>query len=949
MDSIGLGSNELIWIENQLVIPGNRLQVHRRPAQADVFDCYLFMSHFAINIGCWEPVRGDRAYFQDSTTNRAEESDRRQAMNHGRHEPLTETRDVFQSASLRAWFSSWFPQGATEIQMRAWPVIASGQNTLVVAPTGSGKTLAGFLSVIDRLLTEAESGSQRAGVSCVYVSPLKSLGYDIEKSLNRPLHDIQAGGSATGHRVTVGVRTGDSTAYARQKLRKNPPDILVTTPESLSILLTQPSWTKAFAGLKTVIVDEVHSLAGNKRGVDLAVSLERLADLADADPQRIGLSATCRPSESIARFLVGVNRPVTICESVADIAGDARTSLTVESLIRPDEAAYKPLVNHRLVCRLRACLDEFQTTIAFTNTRPMTERITFLIREHLQADNQNDSIVAAHHGSLDLSVRRQVESSLKSGQLRMVVATASLELGVDYDAADFVVQLGLPGSVTSCLQRLGRSGHGPGRDRQGVILAGHPSELAGAVVTARAALAGEIEEVRVIENPLDVLCQQLLGMACQEDSGVDAAYELVRRSWPYRNLKRSDFNACLNYLSGELPSPAGAFEAVQGAAPRWTAPRLWKSDGLFGVRHGRIMRWFRMNAGTIFSEETTEVECDGRRVGRLEQAYAERLQPGDRFILDGHALEFIGTELRVILARRVDGDGFFPIWTTDRPGLSGLLARRLSLFREELGRRLIADSHATTRWLVEQYAMRPADAEILVSLWQRQLFSSEVPRENDVLVEIYPEISGAAYAVHLPIQRSAVEAVGRALCARLGRRLGRDVNLSVSDLGCLIHTQDAPIAGDELAGMFHVEELETDVIEGVDRGELIARRFRHTAATGFMVLKQTEHGKVRVGGFDWVSRRLYPVVLETCPDHPLIREARREVLEELLDLPGATAFLEKRPRVRVRSLPRMSPFAAAWLSPFGTAAMEPIQYETPEDALRRLHERLFAGVAGNPR
>lgn len=819
-------------------------------------------------------------------------------------------------------------------------MVASGGNALLIAPTGTGKTLGGFLALLDKLLTEERS----PGVACVYISPLKSLGADIRRNLLEPLQAVAEAAGPDVLPVSVDVRTGDTTLYRRSKQRKAPPQILVTTPESLAILLSQPVWNEHFKALKTIIVDEIHSLVPTKRGADLAVSLERLSAGALGEPQRIGLSATCRPAQLVADFLVGQGRQCAIIEPAPKSSATGKTTLTVESLIQPDEAAYRPLVHSRLIRRLKECQEQHLTTIVFTNTRPLTERIAFLLKEEAGPDGAEQ--VAAHHGSLDARLRQKVEADLKAGNLRMVVSSTSLELGVDYQSADFVVQVGQPGSVARCLQRLGRAGHGPGRDRNGVLLAAGPAELAGAVVTASAALEGLIEPVRGVENPLDVLCQQLVGMACANDRNATGAFETIRRSWPFRKLPRRDFDACLAYLAGELASPPGAFEPEPGAAPRWTSPRLWRSGDEFGVRHGMIPRWLRMNAGTIVAEESMTVLADGVRVGRLESSYAESLQPGDRFVLDGRSLEFQKLEDLAIQARPVAGESALPTWTSDRPGFSAELAGRLCQFRAELGSRLLKNRGGARDWLVETYKMNPADADGLISLWRSQLHVSEVPTLETVLVEPFPEPDGWAYAVHLGLHRGGAEAVGRAVAARLGREQGRDVRLAVADLGFAVHTQAQALSPGHIQALFIPEGLEADLLEGLEKGDLIARRFRSVAATGLMALRNTEGKRVRVGGREWVSRRLYPVVREACPEHPLVREARREALQDALDLPEAQRFLDGLPAIRVRTLRGPSPFAVAWIEPLGDRAAEPIHFESADEVMKRLHERLFSCEAG---
>ncbi len=841
---------------------------------------------------------------------------------------------------LSHWCNRNFPSGPTPVQSHAWPQISTGQNALLIAPTGTGKTLAAFLPILDDLLAQANHGLLTDQICSLYISPLKSLSNDILKSLCRPLQEIAQSSGAKASPVRVGIRTGDTNPYLRQKLRKSPPHILITTPESLSILLSQPCWAAHFRHLKSIIVDEIHSLAPVKRGSDLALSLERLSALTDIDPQRIGLSATCKPADLIGKFLVGPNRACHVVQPDLQ-STPGQSQLAVESLIKADESPYRPLVNQRLTKRLQKILELYKTSIVFTNTRPMTERVAFLLKQESTGLVDPESI-AAHHGSLDQTLRQNVEANLKSGDLRMVVSSTSLELGVDYQSADYVIQLGLSGSVARCLQRLGRAGHGPGRIRKGLILVTGPAELAGAVVTANAALNGEIESIRVIQKPLDVLCQNLIAMACLDDQNSDKVFEIVCKSYPYKDLDRSEFDSCLSYLSGELASPAGAWEPQPGETPRWTAPRIWKAKGEFGIRNSRVARWFRMNVGTIISEESISVESQGTRIGSLETSYADQLQPGDRFVLDGKALEYRRTEGSTIHAKSVSGEALFPRWTSDRPGLSELLAIQLGQFRDQLANLILNGTSLATDWLTKTYAMRPADANCLVTLWKAQLSVSEVPESKGVLVEVFPEQHGTAYAVHFGLHHSASQAMARAVSARIGKLVGRDLQLTVSDLGFVIHTSAQPISMEDVESLFQTNGLDADVLEGLDRGELIASRFKHTASTGFMVLRNTERGRVRVGGQDWVSRRLYPVVAESCPTHPLVLEARRETMEQFLDLPALKTWLKTAPKIRVRFLKRISPFAAAWIEPFGGDMAEPIQFESADDALMHLHQRLFS-------
>ncbi len=841
---------------------------------------------------------------------------------------------------VRAWFAAAFPAGPTPAQRLAWPAIARGEHTLLVSPTGTGKTLAAFLAILNALYREHAAGTLKRGLRCVYVSPLRSLGYDIERNLREPIEGIRKFLTVDASPVRVGVRTGDTSAYQRVKLRDDPPHLLITTPESLSLMLSQSAWAPAWKSVTHLVVDEVHALVPNKRGADLAVSLERLAAMATADPIRVGLSATCRPPEPVARFLVGSGRSCRILEAPATSAGP---EIDVEALIRGDEAPHRGLTYRRLLRRLDRAIGKNRTTIVFANTRAFAEKLTHDLRA--QHDASPDA-VAAHHSALDADRRREVEGKLKAGELRAVVTSTSLELGVDIGEADLSVLVGLPGSASRCLQRVGRAGHRPGATTRGLLLAASPAELIGAAVTARAAKEGRIEPLGMVENPLDVLCQQLIGMACGGEWSADEAFVLVRQSGPMAGLSRQDFEACLDFLAGDLAAPNGAFEAEPGATPKWTAPRIWKSRGRFGVRSRRVVRWFWGNVGTITSEESCRVVADGSPVGTLEAAYAERLQAGDRFVLDGRSLEFRRIEGTVVHAKSSGGEPHLPRWSSDRQGLSPELARDVAAFRAEAARRLGEGASALREWLVEAHDLDLDAAGAVENLIAAQELASEVPGPDALLVEECPaaESDGLVYTFHAPLGRPAIEALARVTSARLGRRFGRDLTLAVADLGWAIGLPEgAQIQREEIPDLISPEHFTDDVLEGLDRGDLAARRFRHVAATALMVLRNPDGGRTRVGGMLWVSQRLYPLVVAACPDHPLLRETRREVLEDLLDVRSALAWLGAKPQIRFRSLAAPSPFALAWVDPSGS---EPLRFESADQALGRLHARLVGPTVG---
>jgi ATP-dependent Lhr-like helicase len=851
---------------------------------------------------------------------------------------------------VRAWFLNRFPGGPTPAQTLAWPLIAAGEHVLLVSPTGTGKTLAAFLAILDRLFHDQERGALKPGLRCVYVSPLRSLNYDIERNLSVPLAEIQGRIGERRAPVRVGVRTGDTSPYQRRLLRDRPPHVLITTPESLALLLSQPIWAQHWHGVEHLIVDEVHAMAPTKRGADLAVSLERLSAQAARDPVRIGLSATCRPVDLVSRYLVGPTRSCRVIEAQPpECHGGAEYQIEVESLIQPGEAPHRGLSYRRLHRRLQRAIAQNRTTVIFANTRAFAERVTLDLKTDRGRDPESSSSIMAHHSALDALRRRSIEADLRSGSVSAVVTSTSLELGVDIGTADQTIQIGLPGGVARCLQRIGRSGHRPGTFSRGLLLAATAAELFGAAITARAARARRIEPIRMSSAPLDIVCQQLVGMACAGEQTLDDVFEMFRRTGPMAELSRGDFDDCLAYLAGELSAPAGAYAAEPGGPPRWTSPRLWKRNGRFGVRDGRVCRWFRSNSGTIHSEEMSRVVDGGVAIGTLESSYAERLVPGDRFVLDGRALEVKRVEGSIIHTKAGGGQPSLPRWTSDRQSLSLELAVELAEFRAQAGRRLNAESAGMTRaWLAAALEIDFSAAGVLTELFEAQLQWSIVPDTTEVLVEESPDpaAEGTILVFHAPLHRSGCEALARATAARLGRCLERNLSIGVADLGWSIRIPgDTPSPLEAASSLFSPDGFAEDVLEGVDRGELLARRFRQVAATGLMILRNPEPGRrVRVGGFEWASTRLYPLVQAVCPGHPLLRETRRVVLEDVLDVPSALAWLESGPIVRKRSLPTLSPFAAAWIAPVDD---EPLQFESAADALRRLHSRLIGvGVEG---
>jgi ATP-dependent Lhr-like helicase len=830
---------------------------------------------------------------------------------------------------VRRWFCERF--GApTPGQRLAWPPIAEGRNVLLCAPTGSGKTLAAFLPILSRLLTGYTSPAPR----CLYLTPLKALGNDTRRTLRRHLRQLKPllGGQAVP--VQVGLRTGDTSARVRRRLQLEPPDILLTTPESLAVMLARREARDFFSSLNWVVVDEVHALAESKRGADLALSLERLDEIAGRRLQRIGLSATCAPLAEVARFLAGTDRPCT----VAQTPEAAPLELRVEPLPWPRRARGDDGESDRngrgfvgrLVERLLPELQANRTTLIFTNVRSLAERLAWALRNRLPDWAEQ---IAVHHSSLAAARRRAVERALKRGRLRVAVSSASLELGIDIGTVDGVVLIHPPGGVVRLLQRIGRAGHGPGRPRQGLVLTASSAALLEATVTGAASQSRQYEPLRLPAHPLDVLCQQLLGMAAQRPWHAGEALALVRRAYPYRDLGQRDFDDCLTYLCG-----------LDAEGRPWLPARLMREGTEFQLADARTARLVRRNLGTILGEEPRAVrQVSGAAVGQLDEAFADRLQPGDRFLLDGRCLEFKHVEGGALVVEEVTGRPAVPRWASDPWPLSAELARRLYVLRVQAAEALLLRPAALAELLRRDYALDGAAAEALVGLFERQEAVSEIPDVATCLVECVRLGGVVEHYVHTELNRAGNDALARVALHRLARDLGRHGGTFVADLGFMLWLEGGEgLPPEAWRRLLDDEAFEADLLTALQGSQTLSERFRRVAATA-LLLPRNPTGR-RAGVPDPTGPHLLDAVRAAQPDFVLLRQALREVREEGCDAPAAFAFARGlcRRELRCRWLAEMSPFAWGWTQ----MASGPVEEsDDPAEAIRRLHAALVQGDA----
>jgi ATP-dependent Lhr-like helicase len=582
--------------------------------------------------------------------------------------------------------------------------------------------------------------------------------------------------------------------------------------------------------------------------------------------------------------------------------------------------------------------------LIFANTRSLAERLCWTLRRRYPAWSEQ---IAVHHSALTATRRRDVERRLKQGRLRVVVSSTSLELGIDIGSVAGVILVHPPGGVIRLLQRVGRSGHGPGRPRRGLVLTTTAAELLEATVTAtssrsessRLALP-QYEPVRVPVHPLDVLCQQLLGLAAQQAWLPDEAFDLVRRAYPYRDLPRKDFDDCLDYLSGRRRDGRG-----------WLPARLRWEGGRFTILDEWTARLLRRNVGTILAEESCAVRVEGTpdqalatssMIGEVAEVFAERLQPGDRFLLDGRCLELRRKAGQALWVQEVVGRPAVPRWASDGWPLSPDLARRLYLLRVRAAEALRDGPTALAELLRRDYGLEGRAIAELTAYFQRQECLSEIPDPTTCLVEAVGSESGTGYYVHTPLHRAGNDALARVAVLRLARDRGWAASSLVADLGfALFCRYTVELRPDDFRLLLAVQAFHADLAAALADSVTLRERFRCVALTGLMLLRNPLGQRRRVGGPDWAERRLFNQVSASAPDFVLLRQALREVRDECCAAEAARAFLEDLPRLtlRCRRLAEVSPFAASWTQ---TAAGPAETVDSPAEALQRLHAALQA-------
>ncbi|MCH9731246.1 MAG: ATP-dependent helicase [Actinomycetia bacterium] len=869
------------------------------------------------------------------------------------------------SSLTREWFTGTFV-APTPAQAQAWNAIANGDNSLVIAPTGSGKTLAAFLWAIDGL---ARSPQPQGSTRVLYVSPLKALAVDVERNLRTPLTGISRIAERTGQTppsISVAVRSGDTTPRQRRELLTKPPDILITTPESLFLMLTSAA-RDTLASVQTVIVDEVHAVAGTKRGAHLALSLERLDALLERPAQRIGLSATVRPPEEVAHFLSGA-APTTVVAPPAAKTFDLTVQVPVPDMANLENNSIWPDVEERIVDLIEA----HNSSIVFTNSRRLAERLTARLNEihverggaelgahnhgvpggapaHIMASGQSlgaEPVLArAHHGSVSKEARAEVEDALKSGRLKAVVATSSLELGIDMGSVDLVIQVETPPSVASGLQRIGRAGHQVGEISQGVLFPKHRTDLIGCAVSVQRMLAGQIETMRVPANPLDVLAQHTVAACALEPINADRWFDTVRRSAPFATLPRAAYEATLDLLSGKYPStefaelrPRIVYDRDSGTlTARPGAQRLAVTSGGAIPDRGLF---------TVFLASNADSEKPSR-VGELDEEMVYESRPGD--VISLGATSWRITEIthdRVLVIPAPGQPARLPFWRGDGVGRPAELGAAIGAFTGELAR--LDRAKFDDRCQAVGF-----DAFASDNLWQlideQRTATSAVPSDSTLIVERFrDELGDWRVILHSPYGLRVNGPLALAVGKRLFERYGIDEKPTPSDDGIIVRLPDTapdgetPPPGAEIF-IFDPDEIEPLVTAEVSGSALFASRFRECAARALLLPRRHPGKRSPL----WHQRQRAAQLLDVArnyPDFPIVLEAVRECIQDVYDVPTLTTLMARIAQRQVRLLeaetPTPSPFAASLL--FGYVGAFIYEGDSP------LAERRAAALALDP-
>ena len=857
------------------------------------------------------------------------------------------------NAILNPLVSEWFKKKFKNFsppQKYAVVNIHNRENVLISSPTGTGKTLSAFMSIISELISLSENDLLEDKVYCIYISPLKALGNDINRNLKEPLEEIKALAKKKKIKVDfrIGVRTGDTSAYEKQKMTKNPPHILITTPESFAIMLLAPVFRKKLEGVRWVIVDEIHALADGKRGVHLSLSLEFLNNICNFT--RIGLSASISPLKEIAKFLVGVEDPKLLGEDkfrkckIVDVQHvkdyDVKVLSPVNNLITTN---YKSIYDnmYKLMDKL---IQDHKTTLIFTNTRAATERVIHHLKERFPKNyanyDENMNNIAAHHGSLSKRQRLKTEEMLKQGKLKVAVSSTSLELGIDIGSIDLVILLGSPKSVARGLQRIGRSGHKLKDKAKGRIIVLNRDDLVECSVLLKSILERDIDKVHIPFNCLDVLSQQIFGMANMQLITKRDLFKIIKKSYCYNNLSRSDFNGVIDFLKGEYST----------LEDRHVYAKIWHDEDtdMIGKR-GKLARVLYMtNVGTIPDETNISVKIRDEIIGFISEPFLEKLKKWDVFVLGGQSYEFRYSRGNTVQV----GSGLgrpptVPSWYSEMLPLSFDLYINIQTFRMLMDQKFRAKKHKKEiiKFINDYLYVDKNGANSIYEYFKQQHLFSAIPHKNKIVIEHFQQDNTRYIVFHTLFGRRVNDVISRAIGYAIAKIHKKDIEVNINDNGFFIRT-DKRLQLSRAIASVRSEDLRKLMELAIDSSEVLSRRFRHCAARALMILRNYKGKTKSVGRQQMSSRLLLSAVKRISKDFPILKEAKREILEDLMDIESAEQVFnwieKKKVKVIEKFLDYPSPFSFELIT---SGYSDLIKMQDKQEFLRRMHELVINKIS----
>ncbi|MEZ4272474.1 MAG: DEAD/DEAH box helicase [Myxococcota bacterium] len=821
---------------------------------------------------------------------------------------------------VEAWFRAHIGN-PTSAQMDGWRAIQDGKHTLIAAPTGSGKTLAAFLSALNDLFCEALSGGLPDETRVLYISPLKALSNDIHKNLEAPLAGIRQAlqdASLGDVLVTQAVRTGDTPPSQRQRMLRRPPHILVTTPESFYLLITSQLGRRCLSTVRTVIVDEIHALAGNRRGAHLALSLERLQAITAQPPQRIGLSATQKPISEIAHYLIGVRPEQPPC-AVIDTGHTRPIDLRIELPESPMEAVMANEVWEEIYNRLAMLIAEHRTTLIFVNTRRLAERITHNLNERVGAEN-----ITSHHGSLSTKIRHAAETRLKQGQLKALVATASLEMGIDIGEVDLVCQIGSTHAIASLLQRVGRSGHWHGGLSKGRLFPLSRDDLIECAALCRAVHAGDLDRLQVPEHPLDILAQQIVAASACDDWQAEDLFKLCTRASPYAHLSRRDFDNVVHMLADGFTTRRGR----RGAHIHYDGV----NDRIRGRRGARLAALISGGAIPENADYRVEVDPESTFVGTINEDFAIESMPGDIFQLGNNAWQILKVQNGVVRVRDAQGQPpTIPFWLGEAPARTDELSRAVSQLRSDvedaLGDQRRIDRAAAM--LAQDVSVSPEIATQIVDyLAATRDVLGVIPSQKNIVIErFFDEAGGMQMVIHSPFGGRINRGWGLALRKRFCRSFNFELQAAANEDAIVLslgETHSFPL--DDVFAFLDTKTVRDVLVQALLDAPMFQTRWRWNTNRALAVLRRRQGKKVpaniqRMEAEDLISV-VFPDSLacleniageRQIPEHPLVQQTIKDCLIEAMDIDGLVALLGKIDRREIqctaKDVPEPSPAA----------------------------------------